>query len=257
VTPRKKKLSVKKTAPALHRQMSSTSLASSMGSVSSTSTVFGVGLSMLSLSTRSQCSEDAAGNAEDDDLDLSLFEGSSSGGTTRITTTLFEDEDEEEYANFHNSLMGNKRNSITQILDSDGTPSRKKNPAPQVPKNIGHRRRPKLGDISWRSEEVFAEDDVPMIVEVSSRDFLLAPKPSEGSDEEDEFGFVETKKQEVQLEVFKEVVELESIENDDKSLHVDDLDLDLDMFSMTKDPDDEPQHVSDGGKGLLINTNIY
>jgi hypothetical protein len=247
VTPRKKK-SVKKTAPALHRQMSSTSLASSFGSVSSTSTVFGVGLSVLSLST--QGSEDAGGAAEDDDLDLSLFEGSSTGGTQRKTSTLFEDDDEEEYANFHNSLLGHKRNSITKIMDGDGTP-RKKNPAPQTPKNIGHRRRPKLGDITWRSEEQFGEDDVPMIVEVSSRDFMLAPKPSVGSDEDDEFGFVE--KKQVTLDVSSEVIEVESMDVIENK-HVDDLDLDLDMFSMTTD--DVPQHAS-GGKGLLINTNIY
>lgn len=225
-----------------------------MGSVSSTSTVFGVGLSMLSLSTRSHGSQ-AALEDVDDDLDLSMFEGSSTGGTTRRTSTLFEDEDEEEYANFHNSLMGNKRNSITQILDSDGTP-RKKNPAPQAPKNIGHRRRPKLGDISWRSEEGFGEDDLPMIVEVSSREFLVAPKPSVDSDEDDEFGFVETKKQELTLEVRKDVFEVESVEFEDKILHVDEFDLDLDMFSMTKETDDGPQHVR-GGKGLLNNTNIY
>lgn len=225
--------------------MSSTSLASSsLGSVSS---VFGVGMSVLSLSTRSQCSEDAA---DDDDLDLSLFEGSSTGGTTRTTTTVFEDE-EEEYVSFHHSLLEKKRNSITKILDGgvEKTPSRKKAPAPQAPKNIGHRRRPKLGDINWRSEEIFADDDVQMIVEVSSRDFMMAPKPSVESENEDEFGFVQVEKLEINLtqEIVKEVI----VEVEEKSRHVEDLDLDLDMFSMTKDPDDRPQHVS-GGKGLLI-----
>jgi len=189
---------------------------SSIGS--SSSAIFGVGLSVFSLS--SDCSDNTYEDI-DDDLDLSLFEGSSAGGTVRTHSPIFEDEEIQ--------VRHKTRNSITQILNGPKRPSRKKRAAPKAPKNIGHRSRPKLGNVAWQTEEEEGEG----LIEVSSRDFILTPNKSHREEEEDEFGYIQIKKK----QLFKE----------EQIVQTDDLDVDLEMFTLTPD---EPL-ASAGGQGLL------
>ncbi|XP_059468661.1 uncharacterized protein LOC132192632 isoform X2 [Neocloeon triangulifer] len=241
IRPRKPRLPRPDSGLLFRRQASSNSLVGSVGS-STGSFVFGVGRSVLSFNVNSENGSENTYEDIDNDLDLSLFEGSTGGSTIRTTDILLEED--EEYANFHNSLLSEqKRNSLTKILNEDNNnnkkkPSRKKAPAPKAPKNIGHRRRPKLGEIEWETQ---AEEDIKVeelksldfekakpgkkakIVETSSRDFMLTSQRSTLSVQSlrsthDEFGF--------------------PLANDYEEVghSTDELDLDLDLFAMTNQP---------------------
>ncbi|CAB3361501.1 Hypothetical predicted protein [Cloeon dipterum] len=248
---------------AIRRQVSSTSLVGSIGS-SSGSSVFGIGRSVLSFNLASEAgSEHTYEDIENDDLDLSLFEGSTASGSTfrRTTDILFEDD--EEYVKFHNSLLSErKRSSITKHLDdAEGKkkPKRKKAQAPKAPKPIGYRNRPKLGDIMWKTETEESEKKVTsptnsvekssvfdkpsrsssllrktsaefgksteeeQVVEVSSRDYMLHSQMSSYSTRSD-------LRDEFGFLTFKPAPgEYEEV----VTTSTDDLDLDLDLFAMS------------------------